>query len=84
MDRRMSAPLRQSPDIPGRPGFRQLYPAPGLWPASNQLRVGAAAFIAVLLGIVLLFAVQPWSSGDDSTGYGSYPQGSAVHGGQPR
>jgi len=84
MDVRTSAPVRQGPDGPGAPGLRQPYPAPGLWPTSNPLRVGAATLIAVVLGVVLLLAFRPWSSGDDETPYYPYGQGSTVHGGQPR
>jgi hypothetical protein len=84
MDAQTSASARPSPDGPDAPGLRRIYPAPGLWPTSNALRVGAAAFIAVLLGIVLLLAFQPWSSGDDEMPYYPYGQGSVVHEGQQR
>lgn len=84
MDGQMSAPAAPSPDGLSTPAFRKVYPAPGLWPASGPLRVGAAALIAVVLGVVLLLALQPWSSGDDETPYYPYGQGSTVHGGQQR
>ncbi|MFL6115477.1 MAG: hypothetical protein ACJ786_29645 [Catenulispora sp.] len=84
MDGQTSASAQPSPAGPGAPGFRRIYPAPGLWPTSNPLRVGAATFIAVMLGVVLLLAFRPWSSGGDETPSYPYGQGSAVHGGQQR
>jgi len=82
----MSVPLQQGPVGPDGPRFRRLYPAPRLWPTSNTLRAGAAAFIAAVLGFVLLIVFLSWSSGDHSTSdpYNPYGQGLAVHGGQPR
>jgi hypothetical protein len=46
-----------------------------LWPASSQLRVGAAIAIAVVLGVVLVLFFAPWdssSSGDSPSYYNPY------------
>lgn len=83
MDERSSAPVWREPDGAGAPRLRRMYPAPGLWPVSTPLRIGAAAVIAVVFGVVLLLAIRPWEA-DDSPSYNPYGQSLAVHGGQPR
>lgn len=85
MDVRTSAPVRPEPDGTGAPGLRRAtHPAPGLWPVSAPLRIGAAVLITMVLGVVLLLAVRPWESDDGFPSDNPYGDSSAVHGGQLR
>ncbi|NUR29430.1 MAG: hypothetical protein HOV83_26885, partial [Catenulispora sp.] len=81
MEVRTSAPVRPEADGTGAPGRRRAtHPAPGLWPASAPLRIGAAVLIAGVLGGGLLLAVRPWETDDGFHSYDPYGESSAVHG----